>query len=75
MKHSDLKVTSVTIKDSPSFRVRLESWESAAPKGLFSVNFLQECLDDEGNITNTSTYNFHMTKEEIKMLCEGLLSV
>lgn len=75
MKHRDLKIINVTVKDSPTFKVRLESWESLAPKGVLSVNFVQECLDDEGKITNTSTYNFHMNREEIKKLCEGLLSV
>jgi len=75
MKHSDLKITNIIVKDSPAFKVRLESWESISPKGLLSVNFVQECLDEKGEITNTNTYNFHMNREEIKKLCEGLLSV
>ena len=75
MKHPDIKTTNIIIKDSSAFKVRLESWESISPKGLLSVNFVQECLDDKGEITNTSTYNFHMTRDEIKRLCEGLLSV
>jgi hypothetical protein len=75
MKHTDLKVTNITIKDTPAFRVRLESWESIAPKGLLSVNFIQECLNKDGDIDSSSTYNFHMTRDEIKILCEGLLKV
>ncbi len=75
MKHSDLKITDVTIKDSLAFRVRLESWESISPKGLFSVNFVQENLNKDGEIDHTSTYNFHMTRDEIKTLCEGLLKI
>ena len=75
MKHPDLKVKNITIKDTPSFRVRVESWESISPKGLVAVDIVQECLDEKGEITNTSTYNFHMNREEIKKLCEGLMSV
>jgi hypothetical protein len=75
MKHPDLAVKNITIKDSPSFKVRVESWESVAPKGLMAVDIIQECLDDKGQISSSSTYNFHMNREEIKLLCEGLLSV
>ncbi len=75
MKHPDLKIKNITIKDSPAFRVRVESWESISPTGLLAVDIIQECLDDEGEITSSSTYNFHMSRDEIKKLCEGLMSV
>jgi hypothetical protein len=75
MKHPDLNIKNITIKESPAFRVRVESWESINPKGLFSVDIIQECLDDEKEVTSSSTYNFHMTRDEIKRLCEGLMSV
>ena len=75
MKHPDIKVTKRTIKDSSSYRVRLESWESINPKGLFAVDIIQECLDKDGNVDSTSTYNFNMTREELKKLAEGLLAV
>ncbi len=75
MKHSDLKIKNITIKESPAFRVRVESWESVSPAGLLAVDIIQECISDKGEITTASTYNFHMTRDEIKKLCEGLLSV
>ncbi len=75
MKHPDLKITNITIKNEPAFRVRLESWEAIAPKGLLAVDIIQECLDDKGEVSSSSTYNFHMTRDEIKTLCEGLMSV
>ncbi len=75
MKHPDLKIKNITIKESPAFRVRVESWESISPKGLLSVDIVQECINDKGEITSSSTYNFHMSRDEIKTLCEGLLSV
>jgi hypothetical protein len=75
MKHPDLKIKNITIKESPAFRVRVESWESIAPAGLMAVNIVQECLNEKNEVTSTSAYNFHMTRDEIKTLCEGLLSV
>ena len=75
MKHPDLDVKKIMIKETNAYRVRVESWESISPKGLFTLDIIQECLDPEKNITESSTYNFHMTREEIKTLCEGLLSV
>ena len=75
MKHSNLDVKKITIKETDAYRVRVESWESISPRGLFAVDIIQECLDPKKNITESSVYNFHMTREEIKTLCEGLLSV
>lgn len=75
MKHPDLQVKNITIKDTTSFRVRVESWEAVRPEGLLAVDIIQECIDEEGNISSSSTYNFHMNRTEIKKLCEGLMSV
>jgi hypothetical protein len=75
MKHPDLKIKSITIKETPAFKVRVESWESISPAGLMAVDIVQECLNDKGEISSSSTYNFHMSRDEIKRLCEGLLSV
>lgn len=57
-----------TIKESEGFRLRMEKWEAISPKGLVSVNLIQESLDEEGEIWQTSTYNFNMTKDEIQSL-------
>ena len=75
MKHSSLNVKHITVKDSPAFKIRVESWESVSPKGLLAVDIIQECLNDEGSITDSSVYNFHMTRDEIKNLCQGLMSI
>jgi hypothetical protein len=75
MKHPNLKIKNITVKETPAFRVRVESWESISPTGLMAVDIIQECLNDEQEITSSSTYNFHMSREEIKKLCEGLMSV
>jgi len=75
MKHLDLNIKRITVKDTPAFRVRVESWESLSPKGLLAVDIIQECIDNDGAVTNSSSYNFHMTRDEIKTLCEGLMTV
>ena len=75
MKHESLDIKKFTVKENKSFRVRVESWEVLSPKGLYAVDMIQECLNKDGEVDFTSTYNFHMTKEDIKILCEGLLSV
>lgn len=61
----------MTIKESEGFRVRLEKHEVLNPKGLFSLDIIQESLKD-GKVTDTQTYNFFMTKEELQTLAYGL---
>jgi hypothetical protein len=75
MKHESLNVKSFTVKEDKAFRMRIESWEVTSPKGLHNVDFIQECLNKDGEVELTSTYNFHLTKEEIGELCKGLLAV
>jgi hypothetical protein len=74
MRHDSLKIKSFVVKENAGFRVRVESWEVINPKGLYNVDFIQESLDKDGKVDHVSTYNFHMSKDEIKTLCEGLLS-
>ena len=66
---------SYTVKEDRAFRMRVESWEAVAPQGLISVNFIQECLNKDGDVDFTSTYSYNMTKAEIANLCKGLLEV
>ena len=75
MKHKSLNVKKFTVKEDSAFRVRVESWESVVPQGLMAVDVIQECLNDKGNVDSVSTYNFHMTREEIQLFAKGLLSV
>ena len=63
------------VKEDKAFRMRVESWEAVAPKGLLSVNFIQECLNKDGEVDFSSTYSYNMTKEDIANLCKGLLEV
>jgi hypothetical protein len=75
MKHESLNVKTFTVKEDQGFRLRVEAWESLAPKGLVAVDFIQECLNKDGDVDFTSTYSYNITRDEIKTLCEGLLKV
>lgn len=72
MFHESLDVKEFLAKDMPSFRVRVRTHEVLAPKGLYSLDFIQESLDEDGNVTMDQTYNFFMTKDEVQTLCNGL---
>jgi hypothetical protein len=61
----------MTVKESDGFRVRLVKHEVISPKGLFSLDIIQESLK-EGEVTDRQTYNFFMTKEECQSLAYGL---
>jgi len=62
----------ITIKENPGFRIRLEKHEVINPKGLFSLDIIQESLDEDGLVRDSQTYNFFMTKEELQSLADGL---
>lgn len=60
-----------TIKENDGFRLRLRKNPCLRPEGLFNIEFIQEQLRD-GVVTDTSTYQFFMTDQEIDVLCQGL---
>jgi hypothetical protein len=47
--------------------------EVLAPKGLFSLDIIQESIKD-GQVQDSQTYNFFMTEEELKNLAHGLIA-
>ena len=61
----------MTIKKQDGFQVRLVKHEVLAPKGLFSLDIIQESLKD-GEITDSQTYNFFMTERELNTLAHAL---
>jgi hypothetical protein len=61
----------MVIKESEGFRLKLNKHEVLSPKGLFSINMIQESLKD-GDVVDSQTYNFFMTKEECQALAYGL---
>lgn len=62
----------MVIKESEGFRLTLVKHEVVSPKGLMSIDFINESLKADGSVGQTSTYNFFMTKEELQALAYGL---
>jgi hypothetical protein len=74
MYHESIEVKEFIAKEQPGFRVRVRTHEVLAPKGLYSLDFIQESLDDKGSVKSDQTYNFFMTKDEVQTLCQGLMT-
>lgn len=60
------------IKEQPGFRIKVQTWKCARPTDLNALDFVQEVLDDSGNVLNTSTYNFLLSDSELKSLKDQL---
>jgi hypothetical protein len=71
--HPSLKVKEVLIKDKEGFRLRLRKWKCIAPADLNALEFIQESLDDKGEVSMSSTYNFFMSDNELKVLAASLV--
>ena len=59
------------IKEDQAFRLRVKSWKCLVPGTLNAVEFIQEQLRD-GEVIDTSTYQFFMTDDEMRTLAQGL---
>ena len=61
------------IKDTPGFRLRVKSWKCVNPATLNALEFIQECKNINGEVDMTSTYQFFMTDDELKILAQSLI--
>ena len=64
-----------TVKEQAGFRIRVEYWPCLRPGELYAINFVQESLDEDAIVKDTSTYNFFMTVEEINKLSDELKNI
>ena len=60
-----------TVKEDAAFRLRVKSWKCLVPGTLNAVEFIQEQLRD-GEVIDTSTYQFFMSDDEMSTLAKGL---
>lgn len=60
------------IKDEKAFRMKIKQWKALSPSDLNSVEFIQECIDKDGEVDFTSTYNFLMTNDELHKMADTL---
>jgi hypothetical protein len=61
----------MVIKEHAGYRLTLKKHEVLSPKGLFSIDMVQESLKD-GEVVMSQTYNFFMDKAELQALAYGL---
>ena len=73
MLHESIRdtYTETVIKEHEGFRLTLKKHEVLSPKGLFSIDMVQESLKD-GDVVDSQTYNFFMTREEMATLASAL---
>ena len=62
----------MVIIESETFRLRMEKFECLSPKGKFNIDLINESLDKNGVVKDSSTYNFFMTKSELNSLAYAL---
>ena len=63
----------IVIKEHEGFRLTLKKHEVLSPKGLFSIDMVQESLKD-GEVVESQTYSFFMDQAELQALAYGLTS-
>jgi hypothetical protein len=61
----------VVIKEKTDFRLTLKKEPCLMPADLNNVEMIQEQLKD-GEVIQTSTYQFFMTQEEMNLLAKAL---
>ena len=59
------------IKEKEEYRLAMKKEPCLMPEGLNNVEMIQEQLQD-GKVTQTSTYQFFMTAEEMNALAKAL---
>ena len=67
-------MNSFVVKENKNFRLRLEKNPCANPVDLYSIDFISECIDDHGKITDTNTYNFFLSEKEIQTFAVRLIN-
>ena len=62
----------ITIKENEGYRLVLKKNPCLRPEGLNNVEFTGEQLKD-GEIVNSSTYQFFMTQDQLETLAKALV--
>ena len=61
------------IKENAGYRLVLNKNSCLRPEGLNNIEFTGEQLKD-GEVTNSSTYQFFMTQDELETLAKALVA-
>ncbi len=66
-----MNIKQFVVTENPAFRLRVLNWQCLSPANLIALHFIQESLKD-GEVVQSSTYEFFLTEPEIKKLVQGL---
>jgi hypothetical protein len=61
------------ITDRPDWKLRLKVDDCVLPKDLKEIKFIRETYNNDGELTDESTYQFFLTKRELINLSNALL--
>ncbi len=56
------------VKDEKAFRLRVRHWKAGMAESLHAIEFVQECLDKDGNVDFSSVYQYNLTDNDLKQL-------
>lgn len=62
------------VKENSGFRLRVKMWKCAVPSDTYTLEFVQEVKDKDGNVEMSSTYQFFLDDLEVQTLCKGMLN-
>ena len=62
------------IRDEQAFKLRAKMSKCLSPNNLNCVEFTGEQYNEDGELTDTSTYQFFLEDSHVKAMAEGLLS-
>ena len=60
------------IRDDPAFRLTGHMNRCLSPDNLWCVEFTGDSLNDQGEIVNSSTYQFFLEDQHIQNMIKGL---
>jgi hypothetical protein len=64
--------TTVTIQDSPHYKLRVQHSKPIRPDDLNTITFIRETYDDDGEFQRSSTEQYNLTGAELRTLVEAL---
>jgi hypothetical protein len=62
----------IIIKENKAFRLKIRQHQAIRPADLNSIEFVQECIDKDGEVDFTSVYQFNMTNDELIKVSDSL---
>lgn len=69
-----MKTKEFIVKENKAFRLKVKQWKCLRPENYNAIEFIQECIDKDGEVDFVTTSKFFMTDEDLATLAKGLLN-